>query len=552
MGNPRGFLQIRRAKAAARPVEERLHTWGEFEGLPTPDALRDQASRCMDCGIPFCHKGCPLGNLIPDWNDLVYRGRLDDALAALEQTNNFPEVTGRVCPAPCEASCVLNIDGAPVTIKTVEQALADHAFSQPLKPRPAPRRTGRAVAVVGSGPAGLAAAQQLARMGHAVSVFERSDRLGGLLRYGIPDFKLEKGVLDRRIEQMRAEGVTFHTGVCVGRDLTAEGLLVRFDAVVLCIGAGQPRLLQVPGAELAGVHLAMDFLEQQNRRVAGDTIPEEQALLAAGKRVIILGGGDTGSDCLGTSLRQGALSVSQLELMPRLPDDRSPTNPWPEWPWIFRTSSSQEEGGNRDFAVKTTRILSDEQGRVRALEAVRIELIDGAMKEIPGSTFETPCELVLLAMGFTGVEESPLLQQFQLALSSRNTLPVQAGERVFAAGDAVRGASLVVWAIAEGRKAAERVHLTLQQANAAQLPAHQPPESRVKLRSGGRPGAGWGEPPRRVYAPVLARCGRATARGRCCLVATPSREPPLAAAVWDSRRAAGIAAWPPRKGGWYP
>ncbi|MCU0656418.1 MAG: glutamate synthase subunit beta [Polyangiaceae bacterium] len=465
MGNPRGFLQIRRGKAPARPVHERLQDWREFEAPPAPEALRDQASRCMDCGIPFCHKGCPLGNLIPEWNDLVHQGRLDEALEALDRTNNFPEITGRVCPAPCEASCVLNLDGAPVTIKDVERSLADHAFAGPLPPRPAPQRRPQSVAVVGSGPAGLAAAQQLARLGYGVTVFERSDRIGGLLRYGIPDFKLEKEVIDRRVAQMTAEGVVFQTGVEVGRDVTAEGLLLRYDAVILCVGAAQPRALQVPGAELQGVHLAMEFLEQQNRRVAGDAI--QQPLDASGKRVLILGGGDTGSDCLGTSLRQGAASVAQLELMPRPPEQRLPSNPWPEWPLVLRTSSSQEEGGERDFSVKTLRLLGDEQGRVRALEAVRVQLVDGALHEIPGSTFEIPCDLVLLAMGFTGVEDSPLLQQFRLALSPRGTLPAQASERVFAAGDAVRGASLVVWAIAEGRATAERVHLALQKAHAA-------------------------------------------------------------------------------------
>ncbi|MCS6899272.1 MAG: glutamate synthase subunit beta [Myxococcales bacterium] len=468
MGNPRGFLQIRRYKAPARPVHERLQDWNEFEGPPPLNTLQDQASRCMDCGIPFCHKSCPLGNLIPDWNDLVYRGRLDEALDALESTNNFPEVTSRVCPAPCEASCVLNIEGVPVTIKDVEHALADHAFSRPLIPRLAPLRRDRSVAVVGSGPAGLAAAQQLAREGYAVSVFERSDRIGGLLRYGIPDYKLDRRVLDRRIEQMIAEGIIFRTGVEVGRDITAEWLLKRFDAVILCIGARKARPLRVPGAKLRGVHFAMEFLEQQNRRIAGDSIPPEVALLATGKRVVILGGGDTGSDCLGTSLRQGALSVTQLELMPRPPEERLPENPWPEWPLVLRTSSSQEEGGERDFAVKTTGLLGDERGHVRALEAARVELVDGVLREIPGSAFEIPCDLVLLAMGFIGVEESPLLQQFGLTLSPRGTLPAQASERVLAAGDAVRGASLVVWAIAEGRRVADLVHRTLQSAQAAQ------------------------------------------------------------------------------------
>jgi glutamate synthase (NADPH/NADH) small chain len=463
MGNPRGFLQIRRAKGQARPPAERLGDYREFEQPAAPEVLREQASRCMDCGIPFCHKGCPLGNLIPDWNDQVYRGRLDDALASLEATNNFPEVTGRVCPAPCEAACVLNLEGAPVTIKEVERSLGDHALSRPLVPQPAPSRRGQAVAVVGSGPAGLAAAQQLARRGYDVTVFERDDRLGGLLRYGIPDFKLDKRLLDRRIEQMKAEGVSFQTGVDVGRKVSGPYLLSRYAAVVLCIGASQPRELGVPGKELRGVHYAMTFLEQQNRRVAGEVIDPREALSAAGKRVVILGGGDTGSDCLGTSLRQGAQSVTQLELLPRLPDEREPHNPWPEWPLVFRTSSSQEEGGNRDFSVRTTRLLGDESGQVTGLEAVRLERVGGELREVEGSTFVIPCDLVLLAMGYVGAVASPLFDQLGVQPGPRGTLEPQAGvPGVFAAGDAVRGASLVVWAIAEGRRIAERVDEHLQ------------------------------------------------------------------------------------------
>ena len=377
MADPRGFLKVKRKKPEERPAAERTRDYAEFVVEPPEADVRAQASRCMDCGIPFCHEGCPLGNVIPEFNDLVYRGRMDDAVRVLHSTNNFPEVTGRICPAPCEASCVLNIDNVPVSIKDVERTIARAAIeaSGGLAPVIAPGRTGKRVAVVGSGPAGLAAAQQLARAGHDVTVLERDDRLGGLLRYGIPDFKLEKGVLDLRIAQMRAEGCSFEVGV----DARAKDLLARYDAVVLCMGARAPRDLPVPGHELEGVCLAMDFLVQQNRRVAGDAaLPNgELPILATGKHVVVIGGGDTGSDCVGTSNRQHAASVSQLELMPRPSLVRMPENPWPSWPLVLRTSSSQEEGCERDFSVMTKAFVADASGkRVAKLAAARAELAD--------------------------------------------------------------------------------------------------------------------------------------------------------------------------------
>ncbi|HEY2518302.1 MAG TPA: glutamate synthase subunit beta [Polyangiaceae bacterium] len=466
MGDPKGFLKVARAKAKERPTEERSQHWHEFVEPRPKDVLEGQASRCMDCGIPFCHQGCPLGNLIPEWNDLVYRGRLEEARGRLEETNNFPEVTGRVCPAPCEASCVLNLEGTPVTIKDIERSIAEDTFDAgPLVPRIPSRKTGKKVAVIGSGPAGLAIAQQLARAGHDAHLYERDDRIGGLLRYGIPDFKMEKGILDRRMEQMRAEGVTFHTSVDVGLTVTGDDLRARHDAVVLALGARAPRDLPVAGRQLGGVHFAMEFLVQQNKRVAGDAVPDAGAILATGKRVIVLGGGDTGSDCVGTSLRHKAASVQQLELMPKPPLVRMPVNPWPEWPLILRTSSSHEEGAGgaleRDWAVMTKRLVGKD-GRVTALEAVRVESRGGKLVEVEGSTFEIPCDLVLLAMGFVGPEKPGIVEQLGLTLDPRGNVATRADGAtnvpgVFAAGDVSRGQSLVVWAIADGRRVASGV-----------------------------------------------------------------------------------------------
>jgi glutamate synthase (NADPH/NADH) small chain len=475
MGKIRGFLEIERREHQKRPVAERLSDWREFE-LPVPDAeLGEQAARCMDCGIPFCHDGCPLGNLIPDWNDLLSKGRLAEAASALHATNNFPEVTGRVCPAPCEASCVLNIDEVPVTIKNVERGIADRAFDDHLVVPEVPRvRTGKRVAIVGSGPAGLAAAQQLARLGHDVTVFERDDRIGGLLRYGIPDFKMEKHIIDRRVDQMKAEGVTFRTSVNVGVDITGAELKSAHHAVILCGGARRPRDLPVPGRELGGIHFAMEFLEQGNRRIAGDTIAEDRAILATGKRVVIIGGGDTGSDCLGTSHRQKAAHVTQLELLPKPPARRAPSHPWPAWPLVLRTSSSQEEGGARDWAVMTTSFAGDGEGRVKALRAVRVEMRPGqAPSPMLGTEFEIPCEIVLLAMGFVGSERVGLLEQLGVEMDARgNVKTVESRtnvDGVFAAGDQARGQSLVVWAIAEGRRAAAAVDACLTSASRRRL-----------------------------------------------------------------------------------
>jgi glutamate synthase (NADPH/NADH) small chain len=425
----------------------------------------------MDCGIPFCHQGCPLGNLIPDWNDLVYRNRWEAALDRLHATNNFPEFTGRLCPAPCEGSCVLGINDEPVTIKSIEVSIIDRGFAEGwVAPQPPLVRTGKRVAVVGSGPAGLAAAEQLNRAGHHVTVFEKSDRVGGLLRYGIPEFKMEKRVLNRRLSLMEQEGVQFRTSVNVGVDVTHDQLKSDFDAIVLAGGAGQPRDLPVPGRELEGVHFAMEYLTLSNRRVEGDQIPEDQFISAKGKRVVIIGGGDTGADCLGTVHRQGALSVHQFELLPRPPETRSADNPWPLWPNVFRVSTAHEEGGDRVFSVSTQRFTGDAQGHVRRLHGSKVELVrrDGKMSfdMVPGGEFEMDVDLVLLAMGFLGPERRGLLDNFGVQITERGNVWrdgnwMTSVPGVFTAGDMQRGQSLIVWAIAEGRSAARGVDLFL-------------------------------------------------------------------------------------------
>jgi glutamate synthase (NADPH/NADH) small chain len=466
MGKPTGFLEFPRAKAKSRPVEERLHDYREvYNPLPVV-TLREQGARCMDCGIPFCHQGCPLGNLIPDWNDLAYRDQWRAAIDRLHATNNFPEFTGTLCPAPCEASCVLGINSDPVTIKSIEQAIIDRAWAEGwVVPEPPKVKTGKKVAVVGSGPAGLAAAQQLARAGHDVTVFERADRIGGLLRYGIPDFKMEKWRLDRRLNQMEAEGVAFRPGVNVGVDLPAGDLLGDFDAVCLCGGSTAARDLPIPGRELAGIHFAMDFLPLQNRRVAGDPVADDEFNVAKDKHVIIIGGGDTGADCLGTVHRHGCASVHQFEIVPRPPDDRAPHNPWPQWWNTFKVSSAHEEGGVREYSISTKRFVG-EGGRVAALETVHVEMkpVDGRMQfvEVPGTEKTYRADLVLLAMGFVGPERKGLLEGLGVALDRMGNVQTDDARRtsvpkVFAAGDMARGQSLIVWAIAEGRHVAHTI-----------------------------------------------------------------------------------------------
>jgi glutamate synthase (NADPH/NADH) small chain len=467
MGKLTGFLEIRRAKQPYRPVEERVRDWRQVM-LPHPtEILQKQGARCMDCGIPFCHKGCPLGNIIPDWNDLVYRDRWREASDRLHATNNFPEFTGTLCPAPCEGSCVLGINDDPVTIKAIELAIIDRAFEAGwVKAEPPLSRTGKKVAVVGSGPAGLAAAQQLNRAGHWVTVFERADRIGGLLRYGIPEFKLEKRVLDRRLELLGKEGIRFRTSANVGVSVPVEELRRDFDAVLLAGGAALPRDLKVPGREFHGIHFAMDYLSLQNRRCQGEMIPDEKFITAKGKRVVIIGGGDTGADCLGTVHRQGALSVHQFEILPVPPKERAEDNPWPLWPNILRTSSAHEEGGIRDYCISTTR-FSGRNGRVERLHAVRVEFVsDGngrkSMREVPGSEFEIEADLVLLAMGFLGPEKDGLLGQLGVKFTERGNVWVDENSMtsvpgVFSAGDMQRGQSLIVWAIWEGRQAARGI-----------------------------------------------------------------------------------------------
>ncbi len=471
MGKPTGFLEIERADRGYDRPAVRKQNWKEFvKPLPEP-LLRAQASRCMDCGIPFCHDGCPVNNLIPNWNDLVYRDQWRQALVVLHSTNNFPEFTGRVCPAPCEASCTLNIDDNPVTIKTIECAIVDRGWDEGwIVPQVAARQTGKRVAVVGSGPAGMACAQQLARAGHAVTLFEKNDRIGGLLRYGIPDFKMEKRLIDRRIEQMAAEGVEFRTAVEIGPAIPIDALLAQYDALALTGGAELPRDLEVPGRDLAGIHFAMDFLPQQNKRNACDaeaTAAPGGTISATGKHVVVIGGGDTGSDCIGTSTRQGAASITQLEILPQPPEHENKPLVWPDWPLKLRTSSSQEEGCERDWAVLTKRALGA-NGRVTALECVRVEWTQASdgrwtMQEVPGSAFELKADLVLLAMGFLGPRRAGMVEQAGVKLDPRgnvaaNTLDYQSSvPKVFAAGDMRRGQSLVVWAIREGRQCARAV-----------------------------------------------------------------------------------------------
>jgi len=480
MGKVDGFLEIHRQLPGYEPVETRIRHWREFEKEFAEDGIRAQGARCMDCGIPFCHTGCPLGNIIPDWNDLVYKGRWKEAIQVLHSTNTMPEVTGRICPAPCEASCVLNVNDNPVTIKKIEKAIADRAFAEGwVVPEPPSRRTDKCVAVVGSGPAGMSAAQQLNRAGHSVTLFEKADRVGGLLRYGIPDFKLEKWIVERRAEQMMKEGVVIRTGIHVGRNYPVDQLAGAFHAVVLCGGSEKPRDIPIPGRDLKGIHFAMDFLPQQNRRVAGETIPPEKSLTATGKKVVILGGGDTGSDCLGTSHRQGAKCVYQFELLPKPPEARSPSTPWPNWPLMLRTSSSHEEGGIRDWSILTKKFTGDEHGNVKKLHGVRIEFgppdAQGRrpMIEVPGSEFELECDLVLLALGFVHPVQEGLLTDLGVKLNDRGNVAVDENfmsseKGVFAAGDMSRGQSLVVWAIADGRKAARAVDRYLMGATVLQ------------------------------------------------------------------------------------
>jgi glutamate synthase (NADPH/NADH) small chain len=463
MGNPKGFITVNRATPERRSVEERVHDWQEvYKNFPV-DHLQNQASRCMDCGVPFCHQGCPLGNIIPDWNDLVYRGRWNEAIKRLHATNNFPEFTGRVCPAPCEGSCVLGINADPVTIKQVEVTIIERAFDEGWVQASAPeRRTGKKVAVVGSGPAGLAAAAQLNQAGHWVTVFERADRIGGLLRYGIPEFKMEKRILDRRLDILRQEGIAFRVNANVGVNVPVDELRREFDALLLAGGATAPRDLPIPGRNLDGIHFAMDYLPLQNKRCEGDTVDDSQFITAEGKRVVIIGGGDTGADCLGTAHRQGARSVVQLELLPKPPNERALDNPWPNWPNIFRTSSAHEEGGERQYAVLTKTFTG--HGRVQQLHLVHLDFVDDgkgrkAMKEIPNSDFTIDADLVLLAMGFLGPERKGMLEQLGVAINERgnvttNTQKMTSVPGIFAAGDMSRGQSLVVWALKEGRDAA--------------------------------------------------------------------------------------------------
>jgi len=467
MGKPTGFLEYTRELPQRRPPQERIKDWFEIYQPFSTDRVQQQGARCMECGVPFCHTGCPVNNQIPDWNDLVYRGRWEEAVRRLHATNNFPEFTGRICPAPCEASCVLGINQPAVAIRQIEKTIVERGFEEGwIVPEPAHEKTGKKVAVIGSGPAGMAAAQQLCRAGHDVTLYEKNDRIGGLLRYGIPNFKLEKHLVDRRMEQMAAEGVKFVTGAHVGISIDAERLRKQFDAVVLSGGAEAPRDLKVPGRELKGIHFAMEFLPQQTRRVLGDKIPQEQSILATGKRVVIIGGGDTGADCLGTCLRQGALSVKQFEIMPKPPETRAESTPWPLWPLQLRTESSHEEGGTREWSLNTLNFEGDENGNVKGMRVVAVGP-PPKFEAIAGSERTIETELVLLAMGFTGPVRGGMLEQFGVTLDQRGNVSTNDNnmtsvDGIFAAGDMRRGQSLVVWAIAEGRKTAACVDAYLR------------------------------------------------------------------------------------------
>jgi glutamate synthase (NADPH/NADH) small chain len=481
MANPTGFMKTERQTPTRRPVDVRIRDWKEvYEDQPFED-LQKQAGRCMDCGIPFCHQGCPLGNLIPEWNDLIWRGEKEEAIERLHATNNFPEFTGRLCPAPCETACVVAINSDAVTIKQVELRTIEEAFgSGSVKPLIPDRLTGKTVAVVGSGPAGLAAAQQLTRAGHTVAVYERAEKIGGLLRYGIPEFKMEKSIVDRRLDQMKAEGTRFRPGVDVGVEITGSELRTKYDAVVLAIGATNWRDLPVPGRELNGIHQAMEYLPWGNKQGLAE-LSGPPPINAAGKHVVILGGGDTGADCLGTAIRQGAATLTQLEIMPRPTGERPSSQPWPTYPMIYRVSSAHEESGERLFAVSTESFLGDENGNVKALRLVETEFKNGKFEKVEGSEKEIPADLVFLAMGFTGVEKSELVTQLEVELDNRGNIArnenfESTSEGVFVCGDAGRGQSLIVWAIAEGRAAAAAVDRSLM--GRTQLPAPIEPTDR--------------------------------------------------------------------------
>jgi glutamate synthase (NADPH/NADH) small chain len=480
MGDPKGFMNTAREVPKRRPVDVRIKDWREVYEPQSFEHLQKQAGRCMDCGIPFCHNGCPLGNLIPEWNDLIFRGDKEEAINRLHATNNFPEFTGRLCPAPCETACVVAINRDAVTIKQIELRTIEEAFDMDnVKPMPPDRLTGKTVAVIGSGPAGLAAAQQLPRAGHTVAVYERADKIGGLLRYGIPEFKMEKHILDRRLEQMEKEGTRFRAGVDVGIELTGTDLRRKYDAVVLAVGATQWRDLNIKGRELKGVYQAMEFLPWGNKQALGEV--EEPQINVAGKHVVILGGGDTGADCLGTSVRQGAASVTQLEIMPRPSDERPSSQPWPTYPMIYRVSSAHEEEDNRMFAVSTEEFLGDSDGNLRAIKIVETEFVNGKFEAKTGSEKEIRADFVFMAMGFTGPEKSSLINQLEVQLDERGNIKRDANfqtseEGIFVAGDAGRGQSLIVWAIAEGRSAAAAVDTYLT--GATQLPSPIEPTSK--------------------------------------------------------------------------